>query len=301
MRAAPLLALLIAVFSTPDLVAAQSPLRASEEQLVNYAYATQLGSGVYDISGRTLQIYRLPFAYTVTEPTGRRPGVRLTLPVTIGFIDFKPRDVLDTGLPDNLDTLSFEPGVELDFELTPHWHVLPFLQAGHSWELGGGGDATLYSFGAHLEGLKTWNALDLRFDVGAIYAAVNPSGPVHSDDLIVLELGFEARHALGLNLRRTSARLGRLPAQPDLCGSSRRAGRQRTGDSQPQSVRGRADGRAAIKDDRVANPRAAPRGWLSLRRRSRSVALRDRCAVLRLDATNTNRGGSPTRTSRFRS
>lgn len=200
MRPALLLALLIAVFTTPDLVAAQSSLRASEEQLVNYAYATQLGSGVYDISGRTLQIYRLPFAYTVTEPTGRRPGVRLTLPLTIGFIDFKPRDVLDTGLPDNLDTLSFEPGVELDFELTPHLHVLPFLQAGHSWELGGGGDASLYSFGAHLEGLKTWNALDLRFDVGAIYAAVNPNGPVHSDDLIVLELGFEARHALGLNL-----------------------------------------------------------------------------------------------------
>ena len=63
-RAALLLAVVIAVLPAPERALAQAALRASEEQLVNYAYATQLGSGVYDISGRTLQIYRLPFGYT---------------------------------------------------------------------------------------------------------------------------------------------------------------------------------------------------------------------------------------------
>ncbi len=119
---------------------AQDPLRASEEQLVNYAYATQLGSGVYDISGRTLQIYRLPFGYTLTQPSGNRPGVRLTLPLTIGIVDFEPRDVIDTGLPENLDTVSFVPGIELNIELTPQRRLLPYAEVGRSFELRGDGD-----------------------------------------------------------------------------------------------------------------------------------------------------------------
>ena len=106
-RAALLLAVVIAVLPAPEGALAQGALRASEEQLVNYAYATQLGSGVYNISGRTLQIYRLPFGYTFSQPSGKRPGVRLTMPLTIGFVDFEPRDVIDSGLPENLDTLSF--------------------------------------------------------------------------------------------------------------------------------------------------------------------------------------------------
>jgi hypothetical protein len=200
MRAALRLALLIAVLAVPDRASAQAPLSASEEQLVNYAFATQLGSGVYDVSGRTLQIYRLPFGHTFTQPSGTRPGIRLTLPLTIGFADFKPRDVLDTGLPTDLDTLSFVPGIELDFALTPRWHLLPFAEAGRTWDLGGDSDATVYSFGAHLLGLISWSALDLRFDFGAIYAAVEPRAELPSDDVVVLELGIEARHGLGLTL-----------------------------------------------------------------------------------------------------
>ena len=184
----------------PLLAEAQSPLRKSEEQLINYAFATQLGSGVYDISGRTLQIYRLPFGYTLLQPDGARPGVRLTLPLTIGFVDFKAADVLHTGLPENLDTLSFEPGIELDFALSPHWHLLPFAQAGRSWDLDGAGDATVYSFGANLDASANRGQFDFRFDFGATYAAVEPSGPVRSDDLTLLEVNFEVRHALGLHL-----------------------------------------------------------------------------------------------------
>lgn len=123
MRAALHLAWALAFLWRPDPATAQDPLRASEEQLVNYAYATQLGSGVYNIAGRTLQIYRLPFGYTLAQPSRRRPAFRLTLPVTIGIVDFEARDVIDTGLPENLDTLSFVPGIELDIELTPHWHL----------------------------------------------------------------------------------------------------------------------------------------------------------------------------------
>ena len=200
MKAALRLALVISALHSPHGAMAQEPLSASEEQLVNVAYATQLGSGVYDIAGRTLQIYRLPFGYTFAQPSGKRPGVRLTLPLTIGFVDFETRDVIGTGLPDNLDSLSFVPGLELDFALTPRWHLLPFAEAGRIWDRSGDGDATVYSLGMHAAAAMSQRWLDLRFDVGATYSAVNLHDESRSGDLVLLSIGIEGRHSLGLHL-----------------------------------------------------------------------------------------------------
>jgi hypothetical protein len=173
-----------------DPAAAQDTLRASEEQLVNFAFATRLGSGVYSISGRTLQLYRLPFGYTLTEPD----------PVTLGLVDFKPQDVIDTGLPENLDTLSVVPGIELDFELTPLWHLVPFAEAGRALDLQGGDDATVYSFGVDATARKSFDAFTARLLLGASYAAVEPDATLRSDDMVLLEAGIEARRPLTLAL-----------------------------------------------------------------------------------------------------
>lgn len=180
--------------------AAQDTLRASEEQLINFAFATRLGSGVYSISGRTLQMYRLPFGYTLTEPHEGRPGIRLTLPVTFGLVDFEPQDVINTGLPENLDTLGVVPGIEFDFELTPHWHLVPFAQAGRAWDLQGGDDATVYSFGVDATARKSFDAFAVRLQLGASYAAVEPHTTLRSDDMVLLEAGIEARRPLALAL-----------------------------------------------------------------------------------------------------
>lgn len=190
----------IAALSISSPASAQDTLRASEEQLVNYAFATRLGSGVYSISGRTLQIYRLPFDYTLTEPQENRLGIRLTLPLTIGLVDFKPQDVFDSGLPENLDTLSFVPGIEIDVELSPRWHLLPFAQTGRAWERAGGNDATVYSFGVHAAATIDYESFDLRFDVGGSYAAVDPDEALNSDDMVLIEAGIEGRRPLGLKL-----------------------------------------------------------------------------------------------------
>ena len=180
---------------------AQSALRASEEQLINYAFATQLGSGVYDVSGRTLQIYRVPFSYSFSEPAPDRPGVRLTLPVTLGLLDFEPRDVLETGLPDSFDSLSFVPGIELDFALSRRWHFLPFGEYGRAWDLGSDVDAEVYSFGAHATGLWSTDWFhSLRVDIGVTYTAVEPEQPVHKDDVLLVEIGLEGLDALAVSV-----------------------------------------------------------------------------------------------------
>ena len=66
---------------------------------VNYVFATDLGSGVYDLDGRTLQIYQLTYRKELREATPEKFGVEFELPVTFGFFDFKPVDVLSEGIP----------------------------------------------------------------------------------------------------------------------------------------------------------------------------------------------------------
>ena len=126
---------------------AVEPLTRSEEAVINFGFATQLGSGIYSVSGRTLQVYRLPFGYTlpVTEDARVRP--RLTLPLTIGFADFKPRDVVDSGLPQGLDTISLVPGIALDIDVVDNWILEPFAEAGVARDRESEIDQRVYSLG----------------------------------------------------------------------------------------------------------------------------------------------------------
>src|SRR5512134_3964429 len=118
----------------------------ADQQFATYAYAHEFGSGVYDFAGRTLQVYTLPISWTARNADDGGPGVRLTFPLTLGFLDFRTTDVIATGLPDNVDSLSFVPGIELEFELPGRWSLLPYAQAGAS--LADERDAETRVFGA---------------------------------------------------------------------------------------------------------------------------------------------------------
>ena len=47
-------------------------LTRSEQAVIDCGCANQLGSGVYTMSGRTLQVYRLPFGYEFDQDTDAR-------------------------------------------------------------------------------------------------------------------------------------------------------------------------------------------------------------------------------------
>ena len=57
-------------------------------------------------------------------------GVRFVLPVTAGFFDFSPLDVVSEGPPTRVDSFSVVPGFELDQQLANDWHVMPYVRAG---------------------------------------------------------------------------------------------------------------------------------------------------------------------------
>src|SRR5690349_1288385 len=97
---------------------AQTPSETAEDEAVgqslNYVFATDLGSGVYDFEGRTLQIYRFTYEKELRKVDEDTIGVSFVLPWTFGFFDFHPLDVLTEGIPTRVDSFSLVPGFEFD-------------------------------------------------------------------------------------------------------------------------------------------------------------------------------------------
>jgi hypothetical protein len=111
-------------------VATQCVQPMSAGPVVPYAFAPLLGSGIYDLGGRTLQVYRLPLSYALREAAPGQLGWRLRAPVTVGFLDFKSRDVLQGSVPSNIDQLSLAPGIEMEYRPSERWSLRPYAEAG---------------------------------------------------------------------------------------------------------------------------------------------------------------------------
>jgi hypothetical protein len=144
-------------------------------------FAHEFGSGVYDFNGRTLQVYGLPFGWTAVEPGQDQAGLRLRLPVTLGFLDFHAADVIETGLPDKVDSVSFVPGVELAFVVAERWRLLPYVQAGLS--TASEPDVETDLFGAGIRAERVFAAGEFEgLYAGAAALACRPSRRLRPDD-----------------------------------------------------------------------------------------------------------------------
>lgn len=177
----------------PPAVAAPRPLSATEQAVLNFGFATQLGSGIYSLSGRTLQVYRLPFGYDVPAAERARVQWRLTLPVTIGFLDFEARDVIDTGLPQRLDTYSVVPGVEVDVAVTEQWHLEPFGEAGIARDVSSDVDQRVYSLGLRSRYDLQRGVVDWQGYGELVHTSVEDAELDRTDDFVRLRLGGTAR------------------------------------------------------------------------------------------------------------
>lgn len=178
---------------------AQETLSAGDKSVANFAFATQLGSGIYTIDGRTVQIYRIPIAYVIKRETDTRWGLKATFPLTIGFYDFKPMDVVDTGVPDSLDTLSLVPGLEFR---VPKGNVLlkPFFEGGIAREGASDTSAWVYSGGLRTFARFKSGKFDVDLGNGLVYARVDPEGDAVTDDFSVFSVATQARHTMGVDL-----------------------------------------------------------------------------------------------------
>jgi hypothetical protein len=126
---------------------AQSRFVQQRDDLVNWYYAATFGTGVYTSGDRTVAVLQLPLSHTLREPAQDRWGLRVTLPVSVGFYDYQYNDIFNQGLPEALSTISFVPGLELEKQVTPRWRLKPYISGGLGWEFEGGSNAWIYDAG----------------------------------------------------------------------------------------------------------------------------------------------------------
>jgi len=175
---------------------------------VSYVFATDLGSGLYDLNGRSLQIYRYTYRKTLREVDANTLGVRFALPVTAGFFDFNPIDVIESGPPTRVDSLSLVPGFELDYLFHDDWHFIPYARAGGSIA-SSSVEGWLYGAGFRLERSFDYGKWDAFVRTELVYAGVSyRDASVSNDRFERLRQAFSLYRGTGWRPRGRELEIG---------------------------------------------------------------------------------------------
>jgi len=178
---------------------AQTP-PATDTGFANFAFATELGSGIYTVGGRTIQVYQIPLSFNLRPAKlgESPPGLNFLLPLTVGFFDFPSQQGLHVQIPSHLGAVSLEPGVELDYWLGPQWHLYPYMKIGVTYA--SSLNALIYGFGVRsdyrfdeLGGQGLWRAILGHAGVDYLGASALPA-----DSFTRLRNGAELRHDIGV-------------------------------------------------------------------------------------------------------
>jgi len=119
----------------------------SEQNLLNWYYGAVFGTGVYTAGDRTVSILQIPFSQQLKPPSADEWGLRVVVPVSFGFYDFKFDQLLEGETPKSVGTVSIFPGLEAQIPVTSNWRLKPYANVGWGWDLSGGGGALIYAGG----------------------------------------------------------------------------------------------------------------------------------------------------------
>ena len=194
----------------------------ADTQFANFAFASEVGSGVYQIGGETIQVYTFKPGWWLryADAPGKRPGLHLIFPVTLGFFNFKSADLVHLDFPTSIGALSLEPGFELDYWMDEDWHLYPYLKAGATFASSPEGNAYIWGTGVRsdfrfsvFEGAGLWRA-ELTH-AGVHYRNVGGTGTAGSaqttpqnDSFTRVRSGAELRHVFGAPFRERRWEVG---------------------------------------------------------------------------------------------
>jgi hypothetical protein len=225
-RTLRLLALSIAVLGSVAVGVAGEPFREAQEPIANFAFASQLGAGVYSVNGRSIQIYRLPFEWDLRPPAQESVGLAITLPVTLGFYGYHVQDVVTGGLPKSVDTYSFLPGVEISRLIGNQWRVAAFGEVGTATVHAGSTHSVIYSTGVRARYDFRIGEFYTRYATELLYAGSQVPEEV-KDSMTRLSNGLDALHHTTMTMRGETVDFGpyllnewylKRPAAPSTTG-----------------------------------------------------------------------------------
>lgn len=141
----------IAMFACAALAHAQPAADATErsERLIDWYFATTFGTGIYQVGERTVTVVRLPFQWQYREASENAWGVRLRVPLTVGFQNVQ--NAVDEIFNRTYGTVAVLPGVEFERRLTPYWRILPTVSYGYARDVSNGNGSQIYEVGTRSE------------------------------------------------------------------------------------------------------------------------------------------------------
>ncbi len=172
--------------------------RTTDQAFASYAFATELGTGIYEIGNRTIQVYRLPLA--IDGALGHDDW-RWTMPITLGFYDFSTGDVVELDLPRGIGTFGVVPGLEMDYHLRDNWRVMPYVKAGFTLNSQDAPNQLIGGAGVHSVVTGTRGDYELKYVEQLTYAIVGRRG-LSADSLLRLRTGASATRPTGTMLGR---------------------------------------------------------------------------------------------------
>jgi hypothetical protein len=195
----------------PALAASTS---SADTGYANFAFASELGSGIYEINGSTIQVYQVKPGYWLryAERPGAGPGFHLVFPVTVGFFDFQLQDLAHLEIPTHIGALSLEPGLELDYWLREDWHVYPYAKGGATFASSSEVNAFIWDVGVRsdyrfslINGADLWR---VDFTHAAVHYHQTEGAPLPDDSFTRLRNGVEFRHGFGAPFRERRFEFG---------------------------------------------------------------------------------------------
>jgi hypothetical protein len=199
----------LCLFAPVTLYAQQSATREDRavRSSISYVFATDLGSGVYDMDGRSLQVYQLTYEKQLRDTKPKHFGVEFELPVTFGFFDFSPEDVISHGIPTRVDSFSAVPGLALDYLVGDDWHVKPYVRAGFS-VASSSVDGYLWGTGVQVERRGDFHGWDGLTRSELAIAGVDYRTNVPNDRFVRLRQGVDLTRGLGWKMGSREMELG---------------------------------------------------------------------------------------------
>ncbi len=163
--------------------------------LTNFSFASYLGTGFYTTSGQRVFVLQLPLDYTIKPKTDTEAGILLKLPLTFGIINFSGLDSEELPNINDIDTITFLPGIEYQYPVTPDWTIAPFADYGFARDFNN--DENILIVGVGIKSYLDFHFEDSMFTLGNrfLYARENTKNPVNDSDYSLIETGLNYRVA----------------------------------------------------------------------------------------------------------
>ena len=177
----------------------------TDQDLLNYAYFSELGIGEYSTDNREVRAIQVPFSYQLRPMTEDQWGIRLLFPATFGVLGLDAIDNIGDVISLDISALTLVPGVELQIPVRKNWVLKPFGQVGAGRSEGG--NAFIYSAGVRSSYTIPWKKFTFTLGNEISFDGFLPSGE-EWENYASIAIGWDTRYPLGFTLKGAATHIG---------------------------------------------------------------------------------------------